>query len=159
MTSQLITSWAEYDGAIHEILQLSTGTLQIFDEDLSALRLERAERMARLRALLATREHPKQLTIIVQRPDFVRQYSPQLMELLTVYTPALTIIHSPPHLDRLKDSLLIANGQHALVRFHRDHARARLILDDAAECAPYVQRFAEILGEGGDPLSPTTLGL
>ena len=159
MTSRLITTWSEYDSAVREILGLAQTTLLVFDETLSSLQLERPERIAALRRLLSARKPATRLTIIVQKADFVRQYSPQLMDLLTVHSPALTIIQSPPHLARLKDSLLIADGRHALIRFHQEQPRSRLIIDDSEECAPYQQRFDEILGEGGDPLSPMTLGL
>jgi hypothetical protein len=159
MTSRLLTTWSEFDSAVQEILDLCACTLLVFDRDLSPLKLERPERVTVLRRLLASLDHNKRLTVVVQRPDFVRQYSPQLMNLLMVYSPALTITHSPPHLDLLRDSLLIADGRHALVRFDQDHARARLIIDDLTECAPHVQRFEAILAEGGDQLSSTTLGL
>ena len=36
---------------------------------------------------------------------------------------------------------------------------ARLIVDDIGESAPYAQHFAEILAEGGEPISASTLGL
>ena len=159
MISKLITTWSEHDSAVQEILDRSPTALLVFDEDLSPLKLERPDRISALRRLLRARQPRTRLTIIVQRVDFVRQHSPQLMTLLTDYAPAMTIIHTPPHLDTRKDSLLIADGRHALVRFHRDHARARLIIDDFEECAPYQQLFEEILGEGGDPLSAMTLGL
>jgi len=159
MSSRLITTWAEHDGAVQEILELSPRKLLIFDEDLSPLKLERPERIAALSRLLGSKDHDRQLTIIVQKAEFVRQYSPQLMKLLRVHSPALTIIHAPPQLDALKDSLLIADGRHALVRFHRDHARSRLFIDDVEACAPYAKRFEEIRGEGGDLLSAITLGL
>jgi hypothetical protein len=159
MNSRLITTWAEHDRAVEEILELSPTRLLIFDEDLSPLKLEQPERGAALSRLLSSKLDGKQLTIVVQKAEFVRQYSPQLLKLLSVYAPALTIIHAPPHLAALKDSLLIADGRHALVRFHRDHARSRLIIDDAQECSPYAKRFDEILGEGGEPLSTITLGL
>ena len=47
----------------------------------------------------------------------------------------------------------------ALVCFHREQPRARLIIDDVHECTPYVRRFEEILAAGGDPVSAMTLGL
>ena len=159
MTSRLITTWTEYDNAVQEVLELSTSTLQIFDEDLSSLKLERPQRIAPLRAVLTAHEYHKRLAIVVQKLDFVRQYSPQLMDLLKVHAPTLTITQSPPHLDTLKDSLLIADGKHALVCFHREQPRARLIIDDVHECTPYVRRFEEILAAGGDPVSAMTLGL
>ena len=79
MTSRLITTWSEYDRAVQELLDLAPRVLQIFDQDLSPLKLERALRIAALRELLATREDDKRLTIIVQNADFVRHYSPQLV--------------------------------------------------------------------------------
>ncbi|MBK7171172.1 MAG: hypothetical protein IPH83_18705 [Gammaproteobacteria bacterium] len=78
------------------------------------------------------------------------------MNLLTVYAPALTITQSPPHLDSLKDSLLIADGRHTLIRFHRDHARARLIIDDVHECTPHIQRFEESSPLVASPPSSST---
>jgi len=159
MSSSLITTWSEYDRAVQEILDLSPIRLDIFDEDLSPLKLETAPRVAALRALLAAPKHHRQLRIVVRKRDFVCQHSPHLMKLLSLYAPLLTIIHAPPQLARLGDCLLIADDRHTLVRFHHDQPRARLIVDDAGECAPYIQRFAGILGEGGDPLSSTTLGL
>jgi len=159
MSSRLITTWSEYDRAIQELLDLSATRLDIFDEDLSTLKLEAPQRVAALRALLSAPSHDRQLRIVVRKRDFVCQYSPQLMNLLTLYAPLLSIIDAPPHLDQLGDCLMIADDRHALVRFHRDQPRARLIVDDTSECAPYAQRFAEVLGEGGDPLSSKTLGL
>lgn len=163
MSSRLITTWSEYDSAVQDILDLAPGTLQVFDEDLSTLKLERPERIAALRRLLTLRPDDKRLskrlTIVVQKTDFVRQYSPQLMKLLSSHAPTLTIIHAPAHLATLADSLLIADGRHALVRFDHDQARSRLIIDDSGECAPLRQRFDEIVGEGGEALSATTLGL
>lgn len=159
MTSKLLTPWSEYDAATQEILDRSTVTLEIFDGDLSSLKLESLSKVAALRALLDSHRSPGRLTIVVRKADFVRQYSPRLLNLLSTYAPALTISESPPHLGTLAESLLIADGRHALVRFHRDQPRSRLIVDDQSECAPVVQRFNEIVAAGVQPLSPTTLGL
>jgi hypothetical protein len=59
MTSRLITTWTDYDNAVQEVLELSASTLQIFDEDLSPLKLERPQRIAALRALLAAQRLPQ----------------------------------------------------------------------------------------------------
>ena len=159
MTSKLITTWSEHDSAVQEILDLSPTALLVFDENLSPLKLERPERIAALRRLLRARQPTTRLTIIVQKTDFVRQHSPLLMMLLTDYAPAMTIIHSPPHLDARKDSLLIADGRHALVHFHQEHARARLINDEFEECAPYQPHFQENLGNVGDSQGSMARGL
>ncbi|MEF8700714.1 MAG: hypothetical protein V5B32_09335 [Candidatus Accumulibacter sp. UW26] len=159
MASQLITTWSAYDDAVGHLCARSPATLLIFDEDLSSLKLERPPRIAALARLLAAPDAQKQLTIVVQKTAFVRQYSPQLMQLLRFHQPTLTIIQAPPQLDSLRDSLLIADGRDALVRFDHAQARARLMVDDAEACAPYLRRFAEIVAAGGEPISSMTLGL
>lgn len=160
MSSRLLTTWSEHDTAVGDILARSANTLQIFDRDLASLKLESADRIAALRRLLIkARPYPPRVTIVVQQPEFVRQFSPLLMNLLSTHSPALRILQAPAHLETLRDSLLIADDEHVLVRFHHRQARARVIVDDIGESAPYVQRFAEILAEGGDLIGTSTLGL
>ena len=160
MSSRLLTTWSGYDAAVGDILALAANTLQIFDRDLAPLKLESADRIAALcRLLMTARPSSPRVTIIVRQAEFVRQFSPLLMNLLVAHSPALRILQSPPHLETLRDSLLIADDQHVLVRFHDRQARARLIVDDIGESAPYAQHFAEILAEGGEPISASTLGL
>ena len=71
----------------------------------------------------------------------------------------MRVVACAPSVAPLKDSLLIADARHALVRFHEDHARCKLLVDAAPDCAPYVRRFDEIVAEGGDEVGATTLGL
>ncbi|HOL64374.1 MAG TPA: hypothetical protein PLB97_03430 [Accumulibacter sp.] len=159
MSSQLLTTWSDYQLSIDAVLALATRTLSIFDADLSLLKLEDPARHARLRRLLLNREYACRLTIIVQCADFVRQHCPRLLQLLSLYGSALSIIEAPSSLASLQDSLLIADERHLLVRFDRQQPRARRMVDTADDCAPYVARFAEIFAEGGQAISPTTLGL
>ncbi|HMY07757.1 MAG TPA: hypothetical protein PLT57_11825, partial [Accumulibacter sp.] len=84
---------------------------------------------------------------------------PRLLSLLASYAPALTLIVAPATLAALRDSILIADDRHLLVRFDRQQPRARQLIDEVIDCQPYVARFAEILAEGGETISPTTLGL
>ncbi|MCM8593875.1 hypothetical protein [Accumulibacter sp.] len=158
-SSELFTSWSDHDRAVQRMFELVRSTLLVFDGDLSHLALERPERIAALRRVLGAADFHRRVTIVVRRADFVRQYCPQLIELLANHAPTLTIIHAPPQIAAASESLLIADGEHALVRFDDDQPRCRLITGNSTECAPYLARFAEILGEGGDPLSATTLGL
>lgn len=159
MSSQSLTTWNDYQQSIDQVLALATRTLSIFDADLSLFKLEDPARHAHLRRLLISREYGCRLTIIVQYADFVRQYCPRLLQLLSLHASALSIIEAPTDLASLQDSLLIADGRHLLVRFDRQQPRARLMIDAADDCAPYVARFAEIFAEGGQAISPTTLGL
>jgi hypothetical protein len=143
---------------VQEILELATHPLRIFDENLSALKLERPERIATLRQFLSA--SPKHLLqIAVQDAGHIRVNSPRLMELLTAYSHNLQIIECPPHLANLSDSLIFADGKHGVIRFHKEQARAKVILDDIEECTPYLHRHDQILEEGGSPVSGRSLGL
>lgn len=158
MTSELITTWTEHDSALEKILLLASKTLRVFDEDLSKLKLERSVNAELLHRFLSA-DRQRSLQIVLRNAEPFRRNSPRLMALLTDYSQSMTIIQCPPHLASLNDSLCIADDQHALIRFHSDSARARVLIDSAEECTPYVHRFEEILQEGGEQLSATTLGL
>ena len=158
MPTRLITTWAEYESAVHDMLALATHKLRIFDENLSSLKLDRPDRLLILRQLLsAGPEHGVEITLL--DAGHLRRNCPHLMELLAAHTHNLKIIECPPHLATLSDSLIIADGLHGVVRFHKDHARAKIIINDAEACAPYQQRYEQILEEGGTPVTATTLGL
>jgi hypothetical protein len=158
MASQLLTTWAEHEIAVQEVLLLASHTLRIFDENLSALALERPDRLTALRRLLTSSpQHTVQ--IVVRHALLLQRNYPQLIKLLDTHSHNLKLCESPSHVAAMTDSLLLADGRHALVRFHQDHARAKLIINDTGECMPYENRFAEILAEGGTPQYSTTLGL
>ena len=158
MSSELITTWAEHDGALQKVLLLAARTLRIFDGDLSKFKLENHENTESLQRFLAARQG-NSLCIVLKDVEPLRRHSPRLMKLLADYPQRMSVIECAAHLAPLNNSLCLADDRHALVRIHQDHARARLIVDSARDCTPYVQQFETILSEGGEPISATTLGL
>ena len=158
MTRQLFTLWSEHDAARRQILGALTRSLDIFDEDLSRLGLEQPESIEILRSfLLADTENT--MRIVVKNPEPFRRESPRLFNLFETFTQRMSVIACPEHLLSLNDSMFIVDRRHALIRFHQDNARCKAIIDDIDECHPYVNRFAEIVAEGGEQISATTLGL
>lgn len=158
MSTELTTHWSEHDAALATILQTLTTSLLVFDEDLVKLRLERPENVEILRCFLVagTRNH---IRVVVKNAAPFRSHSPRLLQLLATYPEQMTVVQCPPHLHSLNDALFIVNETHALIRFHQDNARSRIIFDDREACIPYVQRFHDIEREGGESISATTLGL
>jgi hypothetical protein len=57
------------------------------------------------------------------------------------------------------DPLLIADGRHFLHRFHIDHPRAALAIEQPQLARPLVMRFEQIWATGEPGLSATALGL
>ena len=158
MASELITSWAAHDSALTGILLLATKSVRIFDDDLARLKLEDARNAEILQRFLASKTlHTAQFAVRNVQP--VQRTCPRLMRLLATYPEKLSILACPEHLTRLNDSMVIADGRHALIRLHKDNVRSRIITDSPEECAPYASRFEDILREGGDHIGATTLGL
>lgn len=158
MSSELITSWGEHDAALRKMLSLASRSICIFDGDLSKLKLGQSEPTELLRRFFdAGRQN--NLSMVLQDTEHLRRDQPRLMELLAIRPQNMTIIQCPSQLLELKDSMVIIDGRHALIRIHKDHARSRVIFDSDEDCAPYVKRFEEILNEGGEPVGATTLGL
>lgn len=158
MSQELITNWGEHDSSLQKILALASTRLSIFDEDLSKLKLERPGNTDILHRFLSSdRQHL--LRIVLKNAEPLRRDSPRLMKLLATFPQNMRVFECPPHLASLNDSLLIADDRHALIRFHKDNIRSKLLSDMPEECRPYVHRFEEIMKEGGEQICATTLGL
>lgn len=158
MSYELITTWGEHDSALEKVLTRATRALRIFDADLVKLRLERPESIEILGNFLGA-DINNQLRAIIRNAEPLRRNSPRLMKLLALHPQNMLIVECPEQIAKLSDSMLISDEQHALIRFHQDNVRSKIILDGAEECLPYLNRFEEIVKEGGEQVSATVLGL
>jgi hypothetical protein len=158
MTTELISNWAEHDVALHRILPELSHSLRIFADDLTRLNLERPEIADSLRHFLAA-DAQSSLKIVLRNPESFLRNSPRLMNLLRSYPDRMTVIAAPDHLASLSDNIVLVDDRHALIRFHQDHVRSKLIIDSTAECLPYAQRFEAVIREGGEAISSAPLGL
>jgi hypothetical protein len=143
---------------VRKILILATRGIRIFDPDLARLGLENQENALLLRRFLTAAPN-NTLRIVLRNAEPFRRNSPRLFKLLTDFPHLMQVWECAPQLARLTDAMFLSDDCHALVRIHQDHARSRVIVDNAEACRPYLTRFDEILEEGGTPVSATTLGL
>lgn len=157
MSSTLLTTYGEYDAAIDLILSLAERRLDIFDHDLALLKLDQPTRHAALQRLLALPNH--QLRIVVQDSHSVVSRQPLLMRLLNTHGHHFSLIEADEKLQHLSDSIIVADNAHALLRFHRDQPRGKILEDEEEEVKPYQRKFQSILDEGGTTLSPRVAGL
>ena len=158
MSSKLMTTWAEHDAACADILGRAQKSLCIFDKDLSCLKLENPANASLLRQFLAT-DPRHQLQIVLRDAQALLRNSPRLLKLMIDYPQNMIVFERSADLATLNDALLMVDGIHALVRFHQEQVRSKIIIDDSQQCRPYLQRFSDILNEGGERISPTPLGL
>ncbi len=158
MSRELFTSWPEYQLAIDRILALARKQVCIYDEDLVLIHLERPERIAALKLLLAA-VRTDGLRIALRNAGPLEQRQPLLQRLLTTYNHNSAVQQTGEQLAHLRDSMILVDDVHALIRFDRDQARCKLLIDEGDEIMPYRRRFDEIWANGGIPVTTTTLGL
>ena len=158
MSRELFTSWADYQSAIDHLLALAAKRIWIYDEDLGMLHLETAERIEMLkRPLASTRQDC--LRIALRNTAPLQQRQPLVQRLLATHSHNSAAQQTPEQLNHLRDSMILVDDVHALIRFDRDQPRSKLLIDEPEEVMPYRRRFEEIWAEGGIPVATTTLGL
>jgi hypothetical protein len=158
MTTELYNTWSEFRAAFDQVLAGARHSLVIFDDDLAQLRLNQSERMAELQRLL-TGNPSARVRIALKKTDHLHSDHPRLIQLLKHHGHLIQLRQVPVSLHPLRDSLIIADEAHMLVRFDLEHPRSKRVLDDKAETAPYLERFEAIWTEGAADFSPTTFGL
>jgi hypothetical protein len=158
MARELITSWVEYQAAIDRLLALACHKICIYDQDLGQLKLELPSRLDALKRVLQGTE-PDALRIALRDATALRRDHPVLNNLLTTYSHRATAQQTPEQIAHVRDNMILVDGKHALIRFDRDQARSKLLVDEADELKPYLTRFEEIVSEGGERISSSVLGL
>lgn len=158
MARELITSWTDYQTAIDRLLAIASQKIWIYDEDLVTLKLDTAPRLAHLKRLLAG-PHSDVLRIALRNGSPLRHQHPLLQNLLTTYSHVTAAQETPAQLAHLRDSMIIVDDKYGLIRFERDMARSKLLIDEADELRPYLLKFREIWAEGGERITNSTAGL
>jgi hypothetical protein len=144
--------------AIDELIGLAQHKLQVFDIDLSQMGWETAARAANLAAFLR-RATAGRIELIVHDTRWMQSACPRLLNLLRLYSSAITVYQTGPEARIAMDPLVIADGRHFLRRFHIDQPRAALTIDHPQQAKPLVNRFEEIWATGEPGLAGTVLGL
>lgn len=158
MARELITSWADFQLAFDRLLNIASHKVLIYDEDLSSLKLESPPRLAQLNRILQNGKK-ESLQIAVRKGALVGTRHPKLLKLLTTYSHQAYLQQTPSELAHLRDSMIVVDGKHGLIRFERDMPRSKLLIDEDDEIRPYLNRFNEIFAAGGENITSSTLGL
>jgi hypothetical protein len=158
MARELITSWNDYQSAIDRLLSIAEQKICIYDEDIVHLKLESTQHLTQVSRVLHA-GNTNALQVIVRNGNTLSNRCPLLIKLLSDFGHLASAQQSPPHLAHLRDSMLIVDDRHALIRFERDFPRSKLLIDEIEELEPYRIRFSELLAENGELIGKTTLGL
>ena len=149
---------AAQTAAIDELIGLAQHKLQVFDVDLSQTGWNTAARASSLAAFLR-RAPAARMDLILHDTRWLEQACPRLVDLVRRYSTAITVYKTGTEARVAMDPLVIADGRHFLHRFHIDHPRASLVIDNSQLAGPLVARFEEIWATGEPGVAGTVLGL
>jgi hypothetical protein len=153
-----VVGLTEMAGGIDEVIAAASNRIAIFDRDLADGGYNAPERFNRLKVfLLASRRN--RLDIAVHQSEYLERDCPRMTILLRQFPYAVRIHRTLPEAQRVQDAFVIADGQHYLRRFHRDHPRAEKALYDESGAGLLQRRFEEIWIYSEPALSATLLGL
>lgn len=157
-TYTMLGSESEYRRACDEVLARAEREIVIFDRDLVAMRLEEKARLEALANFLEA-DKLRRIRIVLHDPAPVERDAPRLMQLIARLSHVVEVRQSPDNLRHLADAHLFADDRHGVRRFHADHARSALILDDHDYIHPWLQRFEELWALSHPCLRINTTGL
>lgn len=158
MARELITSWGDYQSAVDRILAMAEESLAIYGGDLQELKLDSTSRLDLVRRL-ANQSARDGLRLALRNGEPLKRENPRFMELLRTFSHVVSVRQTASSVSHLRDSLIIVDGKHGLIRFHEDQPRSKLLIDEVEELAPYIRRFDELWDEHGEAISGSTLGL
>ena len=152
------TRWPRRPRRSIALIGLAQQRLQIFDVDLSEGGWQTAARAANLAAMLRRAPHAR-IDLIVHDTRWMETSCPRLLALQKSHAHAMTIYRTGAEARSAMDPLLIADGRHFVHRFHIDHPRASVAIEQPQLARPLVMRFEQIWATGEPGLSATVLGL
>ncbi len=157
-TSTPFSSEAEFRTALDTVIASATREIRIFDNDLTRMKLDDRQRSEALEVFLSG-DTRRRLRIVIHHPGHVETHGARLRALIRRYPNAIEVRESAVELKHIADCFLLADEDQATIRFHRDHARGKLLLNAADEVRPWWHRFDELWLHAEPCLSPTRLGL
>lgn len=148
---------AQYRDALDELLGLARRTLWLFDVTLDAS-FDTRPRTERLRDFL--RAHAdNRLRVVVHDAQALASQCPRLLNVLQWHGGAVAVHETTGAACAASDPLAIADGLHALRRFHHRLPRSSLTTDDPVAIRPLVERFEQIWDSSKPAAVATILGL
>ena len=147
-----------FQQAVDRLLGQSGRELRIFDPDLSGLRLNMPDRIARLQRFLIT-SRVRRVYIAIHDTDYVSKYCPRMRDLLARYAHAIQIQQTDEEIREIQDAFLVLDANHYVRRPVARFWRGAIGIGDESEALSMRARFFEIWAASYPAVSPTTLGL
>jgi hypothetical protein len=159
MDAPLVTRFdtrRELEAHWRALLDRARGRLDLFDPDFAVYPLAAPDVEATLRAFLHA---GGVLRLALHDTTHIERCCPRFLRLARDYSHRVECRQSPRSLRHLSDSFALADGLHAVRRFHCDHMRGEAAFAAPAAVELPAQRFEALWEESGTTLAPRVTGL
>jgi hypothetical protein len=153
-----IEALSDYGMAVDEIIQQATHSLKIFDINLHGAGFNSPARIELLQNFLHL-SRANRLTLILHDTHYLQSECPRLVGLLRLFSHSSSVYQTTEEAKSASDPFIIADETHYLHRFHHEHPRALLALNDPEGALDLSRRFSEIQNASEASAPATTLGL
>lgn len=138
-----LTSLADSQAAIDEVIGAARRTLRIFDISLAGRGFNSPARMDRIREfLVAGRAH--RLLVALHETQTLERDAPRLLALLRQFPMSVEIHRTVGQARDALDPFVVADDHSAWHQLHHEQARAIVALHSPPDAVPLAQRFEEI---------------
>lgn len=144
------SAWRE---GVRQVIAHASHELRLLDADLKKMKLAEPGTVSALEQFLATGP-TRRIHIAVHNPQPLLHEMPRLVRLAQRYAHVFLFRHIPETYGHLADCHVLADAHHGVRRFHIDHARGALLMDEKMDIAPWWRRFDELWSES----LPVSLG-
>ncbi|MFY9327919.1 MAG: hypothetical protein WAO76_07880 [Georgfuchsia sp.] len=151
-------SEAEFHAALDAVIAVASREIRITDDRLERMMLDEIERAESLVRFLSASPVCR-LHIVLHNPQYVASRYPRLHTLIRRFPNSVEVRESSAEYKHIADCFLLADEMHGAIRFHRDHARGKLLQNAVDEIRPWWLRFDELWCSATPCLAPTRIGL
>lgn len=149
---------AEFRAALDTVIAAASREIRIVDVNLERMMLEDKVRNESLAHFLAT-SPTHRLYIVLHDPRHAETRCPRLRAMIRRFPNSIEVRESAAEYKHIADCCLLADAEHGVIRFHRDHARGKVLRNALDQIQPWWQRFDELWRSAAPCLAPTQLGL
>ena len=151
MGIETFDSLAAWDAAVTEVVALAQQDICCFDPDLKQGALSSSAAVRAFEAFL-TGGARRSLKLLLHDSRHLADHCPRLLELHRKRAHQFTVMHTAHEHRSFLQPFVLCDARHLATRFHADHARGKLVIDDGSEVAPLVEISAGLV-ESSTPAS------
>lgn len=144
MSIEVFDSFAAWDTAVLEVIKHAEREIHCFDVDLQHSPMPASRGVDALQNFLNT--GPKhRIILILHETGHLLRNSARLLDLYRKRAHQFSVHRvADQHRSQLQ-AFISADGKHLATRFHADHARGKLVLDESSECVWFNAQFETLL--------------